>query len=296
MFKLINLANCKRNLDFNPESPWPELLPLYCYEDELLCGFNRTTIDPETKVISLEGQSLPILIKTIHPNLSFPEVARLVEKLSLSLDKTKDCTNEVWNLYGYHARENLIILAQKITQLPRDIQRWLSQKKFSPQDLAPLRALNDLKIMNDFWDELLISNPSKSEGVKWIELLVELLLMDFKFEQIHPNGIKMNSVSGENSTTSCSQSLSTSLWLSHLQALRYPLSTNQDLLAETKVRSLHWPAKSEARWSRRGDRSGIELKLFFSNPSELKLNLVRLEKVSNELENNNTLEELWSKN
>ncbi len=84
--------------------------------------------------------------------------------------------------------------------------------------------------------------------------------------------------------------------ISHLHSLRYPMSLQQDNQNEQKIRALSWSSKWGARWTRRGDRSGVELKLFFTHPEELKGALVRLEKVSKELDNTPSLEDLWSKN
>lgn len=285
MYNFKKIDSCQRHLDFHPDNPWPDLLPLYCHTDELLCGFQRHSSENEN-AIHLEHQSLPLCIKTIYPQLSFPELSRLIAQLSARFPNSTHLYNEIWSLYGYHARENLALLAQKIIQLPLDIQRWLSQKKMAPQDLAPFRALDDLSVLDDYWDELLLANPSKSEGVKWLEMLIELILMDFTKTQLMPSS----------SSTENPQSRSTAQWLSHLHALRYPLSTQQADQAEQKIRTFSWPPKSEVRWSRRGDRSGVELKFFFSNPQELKINTLRLEKIAQDLENNTQWEELWSKN
>lgn len=285
MYHFKKLASCQRHLDFHPENPWPELLPLYCYDDELLCGFERTDQENEN-VIQLEHQSLPLCIKTIYPHLSFPEISRLVAQLTVQFPNSPALYNKIWSLYGYQARENLSLLALKLIQLPLEIQRWFSQKKWAPQDLAPLRALDDLNQLDEHWDELLLANPSKSDGVKWLEMLIELILMGFKKDQLRPL----------HSSTENSQPYTTAQWLSHLQALRYPLATQQSEQGEQKIRAMNWPPKSEARWTRRGDRSGVELKLFFSNPQELKINTIRLEKMVQDLENKTQWEELWSKN
>lgn len=287
MHNFKTLISCQRNLDFHPEVPWSDLLPLYCFEDELLCGFHakdKTHHEThEATVIEFKNHNLPQCLKVLHPYLSFPEISRLAERISVRFPKhthpeSKEWVQQLWRLYGYQPREDLLILATKITALPFAVQQWLTQKKLAPQDLAPLRAVNDLNILNDYWEILLSLNPSKSEGTKGIELLVELILM------------------GHSKETLNTHATTTQSWLSFLQSLRYPLSTQQDLHAESKIRTLHWPAKSEARWVRRGDRSGVELKLFFSNPEELKINLVRLEKISRDVDGNNTLAELWSKN
>lgn len=294
MYQFKKMESCQRNLDFHPDNIWPELLPLYCHDDELLCGFQRRTLDHES-VIDLKNQNLSLCLKTIYPSLSFPELSRLIAQLLVRYPHNSSLTNEMWGHYGYQPRENLTLLAQKVIALPLDIQHWLSQKKFAPQDLAPLRALDDLSVLDDYWDDLLLANPSKSEGVKWLEMLIELILMGVSKEQLMLSSTASADSHADASTTR-STTHTTAQWLSHLHALRYPLATQQTSLAEQKIRAFAWPPKSEARWTRRGDRSGVELKLFFANPQELKINTLRLEKIAQTLDNNTQWDELWSKN
>lgn len=290
MYQFKKIESCQHHLDFHPDNPWSELLPRYCHDDELLCGFQRPAHENEL-VIDLKNQNLSLCLKTIYPSLSFPELSRLIAQLLARYPQLLDLSNEMWSLYGYQPRENLTLLAQKVIDLPLDIQRWFSQKKFAPQDLAPLRAINDLSVLSDYWDDLLLANPSKSEGAKWLEMLIELILMGLPKELL-----KLSCHWPLDTNNSRIHPDSTTQWLAHLHRLRYPLATQQTKRVEQKIHSFAWPPKSEARWTRRGDRSGVELKLFFSNPQELKVNTLRLEKIAQTLENNNQWDELWSKN
>ena len=54
-----------------------------------------------------------------------------------------------------------------------------------------------------------------------------------------------------------------------------------------------WPHQSQAKWTKRGDRSGIELKLFFSHPEELNRAVQRLQQVSEAFENDLQAQEIW---
>ena len=110
-------------------------------------------------------------------------------------------------------------------------------------------------------------NPSKSEGVQILEWIVDLLL-------IHPtdeekissllNG-KLNAVQNQ------------------LQAWRYPQATSQD--QQRKNLQLPWPSAIQNKFSRRGDRSGFDLRLFVAHPSELKKIIHGFERVLEEWNN-----------
>lgn len=269
MSRFINISECKKSYNFQPDTPWPELLPAYCFENELLCAFERT----EGIALSLSEQCLPRTLKALYPDLGLLEVARL----SQCLAPDHATQTQFWSLYGYHWKENLRLLVEKLVTLPLEIQRWLQSKKMNPQDLAPLRSLADLSTLEPFWSTLLKSNASKSEASQLLELVVELNLMELPMEDL----VKTSPASE---------------WLKDLRALRYPHSTSHDQSADSKIRSMAWPLKSEARWSRRGDRSGIELKLFFSHPQELRRSLDRLHQVCEDLNENALYEDLWSKN
>jgi hypothetical protein len=268
MTNLNDIWSCKKSLDFKPDSPWPQSLPVYCFQNELLCGFDRD----KGVAVELSGITLLEAIKAVHPHLGFLELIRLSQKIPQdSLQQT-----ELWSLYGYHWKENLGILSQTLSQIDLETQRWLQSKKMAPQDLAPLRSLPNLEVLAPFWPLMMTQTYSKSEITQILELLTELILMDVSVDTLNANA------QGH-------------AWIKHLKSLRYPLSTESDSVGETKLRQIAWPLRSEARWLRKGDRSGVELKLFFSHPQELKRSLERLEQVCEDLQTQSDFEDLWSK-
>ena len=304
MNTILEIQDCQKTFNFSPETPWPELLPAYCYDGELLCGFNRLC----GPVIQLEKETLAGCFKALYPELSFQELSRLSTKLPFDINLLQ----ELWALYGFRWKESLFEVCQKVSELPMEVQGWLHLKKLGPQDLAPLRSIPSVQILNDFWPYILKFNFSKSEGTKLIELLVELLLLEIPQEKLLPqsqlgtqnqlskqkNEIPPHSISenlnikkqGSDNTTEGSA------WLKYLFEIRHPQSTQQDRMAEKSIVNLGWPLKSEARWSRRGDRAGIEFKMFFSHPQELKRSLDRLQQICINLSEKNEYEDLWSKN
>lgn len=284
----IDISVCLRNFNFNPDSKWPDLLPAYCFGNELLCAFDRTN----GPVFSLDDpsllgdqtrsatQRLPALFKAIYPELGFFELIRLTDLLP----QDHGFLLELWGYYGYRWKESLDLLAKKLNQLPLPIHRFLQNKKMGPQDLAPLRAMPSLEILAPIWPALMTSSFSKSEMTQALELIVELLLLGKTNEEVLPDH-----ATDKPSTPSLG-------WLQKLKAHRFPKTTQQDQSADEKIRNLSWPLKSEARWARRGDLSGVELKLFFSHPQELQRALARLEQTCVDIQRHPELESLWSKN
>jgi hypothetical protein len=279
--RVLPIEDGQRNFDFQPEQPWPSLLPVYCYENELLCGFDRTEGVAIQLSTSTTSGEFPLIccFKALYSELGFFELARL----SLTLPPQPGLRENLWQQYGFRWRETLQEVVEKVTLLPLKVQQWLQTKKLGPQDLAPLRALPNIQALGDFWPQIIEFNLSKSETARTIELLVDLLLMDVNINDLLPQ-------------TSNEMSNQAQAWINHLHALRFPMATKQSQQAEEKIRQVAWPLKSEARWSRRGDRSGVELKLYFSHPQELKRSLDRLQQVCEDLQTQPEYEDLWSKN
>ena len=58
-------------------------------------------------------------------------------------------------------------------------------------------------------------------------------------------------------------------WMDHLKQLRFPEAHKQDELRKENLKSLNFSGSSQVRWARVGDKSGIEIKFFVSQPSDL---------------------------
>ena len=273
------IANCKSNLNFLPAQIWPDALPPYAFQGELLCGFDLQ----KGYAINLIGNTPVDFIKLLHPQLSFFELARLHHKIkkwhnSMDANESKCLLESLWSLYGYKLRDSLVQTIDIAVNLPHEVQLFGQQKKWNPQDLSPLRAVSNLNILNSFWKSLITSSLSKTDATRALELFVELTLMEFPDESIN---LKTNESAND--------------WLKRLHETRYPISTTQDAQAEQLVKKVHWPLRSEARWLRKGDLSGIELKIFFTHPTELKKALIKLDQVNQDLQNETQFEDLWNR-
>ncbi len=144
---------------------------------------------------------------------------------------------------------------------------WSEAKKLKESDLIFTRALKSsihLDLFHKLADDLTVLNPSFSEGLQILELLTDLILMG------HNEELFLQSSNSES-------------YKSHLKALRYPQTTQRDENLKSKLEALPWPYGSKVKFERRGDRAGIELKLFISSEVDLTKILASLERVKQDL-------------
>lgn len=274
-----NFQDFRKDWDFSPFKTWPRALPAFAFNDQLLCGFDRE----DGEVVVLNADNLLDVCYSIHPELSFIELSRLHQRLPLSAEEIP----QLWSLYGYRWREALAETVQRVLSVPREIQNLFQEKKMGPNDLAPLRSLTDTAGLSPYWRPMIQCQASKSELIKILELLVELTLLG------------KTDLADHHSTTPSTENtmdLSARVWLQKLNRLRYPMSSSSEDACDKKIKEIHWPLRSDARWTRRGDLSGIELKMFFSHPQELKRSLMKLEQINEDLLHSKKFEDLWSRN
>lgn len=144
---------------------------------------------------------------------------------------------------------------------------WATDKKLKDSDLIFLRALKNsvqLDLFHKVADQTALLNPTFTEGLQIFEMLTDLVLMG------HAENLFENSGS-------------LTEYRAHLKNLRYPLTSKRDDEQKTKFESLPWPYGSKVKFERRGDRAGVELKLFISSEVDLTKILASLERVQKEL-------------
>lgn len=76
-----------------------------------------------------------------------------------------------------------------------------------------------------------------------------------------------------------------------LVAGHYQVKNN--LVAQNDLSNLPWPGASQVKWTQQGDRAGIEIKIFVSNPTDLKKYLNSLNHVHDIMEKDS--EKIWIK-
>ncbi len=144
---------------------------------------------------------------------------------------------------------------------------WAIEKKIKESDLVFTRALHSplhLDLFNKLADQLAEFNPSFSVALPLLEMTADLILMGHN-ESLFLKTENLDSYGAL------------------LKSLRYPETTKRDQDLKSKMESLPWPAGSKVKFERRGDRAGVELKLFVSSDVDLTKILAALERVQKEL-------------
>ncbi len=148
-----------------------------------------------------------------------------------------------------------------------DFKTWALEKKLKDSDLLFKKALKtplQEALLLKLADQLASLNPTFSEGLVTLELMTDLILMG------------LDEVLFENSA-------SFDLWKASLRRLRYPTTSVRDDDLKVKLEKLPWPYGSKVKFERRGDRAGVELKLFVSSATDLTKILASLERVQEEI-------------
>ena len=257
---MTTISQCDISLDFQPISPWPQGLPAVAINQVVIAGFQQDIVFNHT-IPATETENVASMFRSVHNEFSFTEMARLIAKAE---KQTLLPIELIAQKYGWQANEAFYKIAKAIAATPMGFQNWCSEKKLSPMDLAPLISGGYLNL-NSLFHDIVAFKLSKSTGTKVLELGIELLLL----------GKTNDEISAEDPNQ----------WLEKLQTLRYPQSSDRDSAEKDQMISLPWPGMSQAKWTRQGDKTGVELKLFVSQPADLKKYLQSLEKVKDLLEN-----------
>jgi hypothetical protein len=259
--KITSVAQCSKALDFKPRSPWPERLPAFSWRGHLLSGFDRS----EGHVIELSSEeSLEKIWPDIYPKLTLMELARFYASVK-AVDLPMEWSTFFFS-YGLRFSGDFEILLQRLVTLPEAIQNWCVLKDLSTRDFSPLKAMEDWSSVLPWLQKMVTFEPSRSEGVRALEWMVDLTLMKRSLEKI------LSDVSNFSD------------WVKALRAARFPVMDEKDQQAERLVKELPWPKKLEARYIRSGDKAGFEVKLFVRNTPELHKQIEGLQAVESELE------------
>src|SRR5690349_20922812 len=115
-------SNFSSHLDFKPLVFWPDTVPAIALDDELLCGFN---LDDQHSVFTHECKdfsSASLLLKSIYPLLTLPEIARLVSLVNFQKYFDLD---DVVKTYGFYSSDELKSVLSLLAQLPFDSQNFV---------------------------------------------------------------------------------------------------------------------------------------------------------------------------
>lgn len=146
---------------------------------------------------------------------------------------------------------------------PEALKTWVLEKKFRSNDFSFLNLIktdSEMSILSEACLQCFKLSASFSDTIQILELCTELMLINSETKILQ----------------NCENLIS---WKSALKQLRYPQTTQSDAVLKEKLESLSWPYGSKIKFERRGDRAGIELKLFISSSSDLTKVISSLERV-----------------
>jgi hypothetical protein len=252
------ITQCYRELDFQPRTTWPTVLPAFAWRGYLLCGFERRSGD----AVELATSSLVDVLLSVYPELGLAEMARFSALMERAMPELYlELREAMFSAYGWRWCDRLAQTMILLRSLPFKFQSWVDEKKVSARDLAPLLALPNRDEFQPFVTALVQLPVSKSEGVRALELGVELFLM----------GRPMNDILPSTDVPSA--------YLHRLERWRRPLSGEHDELWKSDVAQWPWPAHVHGQWQRFGDQAGLEIKIRTTSPQDLSKKLERLQSI-----------------
>ena len=247
---LISYKSCKKSLDFKPDIPWPKNWPAFAWEKTILSGFTHT----DKPVLNFTSDDVKFLhlFHTCHPQLNFLEMGRLILKWEHRLPSACFSWERFFSFYGLNQNTDFLIQQLKVfASLPPAFQKWVNKKAVHLNELRVLHSLKTPNQMNFIFQWVTMHNLSHSSGIKALELGVELLLMGFK-----PDEILQSNLSPEKA-------------IQKMEQKRKPLSLSEDQSRKNTLKRIIWPSHVTAQWHRKGDKAGVEIKIWCQNQKEL---------------------------
>lgn len=240
-------------------------------QNPILYTWKSIALNPSSsgadKNLDLSGLAIEDALCVAYPQLTFCELVDLYFKIKLSTEVNGPL---LFSFYNFHLDSKMQKLLEAIPTFPNLFWSWSRHHSLSPRDLYPLLSLKDPQQISLSLQKIVEQNISRSLGAQVLELLVECYLLG----------------STDSYLADILQSQSTiESGLENLKSLRYPQTTQTDQKKQQKLLSLPWTKDFQTRWLRHGDRSGLEIRFFASNASELKKYSDQLMKISQLQEN-----------
>lgn len=252
------------SLNFDPQKPWPEILPCFSWKNWKLCGFLSTQ-----PVIGLDEHSFEKAFHSCHPHISLSELARLYQNIK-NQNSLYSEINWVHFFKPYRLKDdqNLHKLLLQLANSPISFQNWVDSKNLSQGDLAILRSFKSFsekpsseRSTNFFFSvckKISQTQPTRSQGVKILNLAGELILINTQATHNHSLGEEELSTPS-NESIPYLKGADSQQWYESLYQLRFPNTYKKDQSQQEKCNQLPWPKSTQARWVREGDTSGIKV-------------------------------------
>lgn len=258
---LIPYQECQKSLDFQPENPWPKSWPAFAWEKTIIAGFTHT----RQSVLNFTASTVQFLhlFHTCHPQLNLSELGRIISQWSEHEKKLSFSWKDFLILYGLNQDSNFLIKHLKIfISTPSAFQNWTHKKSIHLNELRILNSLENPKQIYFLLEWIGKHDVSHALGLKAMELGIELLLMGCSPDEILSPDIRNTSPESV---------------VQVMEQKRKPLTFSQDQIKKETLRTIPWPAHVTTEWRRKGDKTGLEIKIWCQNQKELK---EKIEKVN----------------
>lgn len=251
------------DLDFAPRSPTPAIFPLFVWNNWALNHFSAP-MTPSLIRQDVSAQPLESALQQIYPQLNFAELSRLYRRLKLA--ELSFSPETLFSFYNFRFDSRLEKILDVFEKLPLEFQNWCGDREVSPRDISPLTALPDPQVLNDFFTLVHESASfSRSQMAQALELLVELSLMKNSWSVLTPADVTKPNWPD--------------FWLLTLKSLRFPVTTEKDQEQKDQWNTLPWSKDFSTKWTRSGDKSGLEVKFTLTSKSDLEKKLSALQRV-----------------
>jgi hypothetical protein len=234
---LCPASQCKIDLDFMPLNHWPQSLPAVAVNGWILAGFSQDLVF--NHILNESAMDcLPELFHSLHPRLSLMELARLWTKLS-SPEVSWFPWKSLAKKYDLYSNVDFEKWANILLKQPIGFQSWSAEKRVSLEDLKRLPSLGSKALQFKIVDLGL----NKHDGLEVLQICHDLQLKGHSVKELLIPDLEV----------------SASDWLIHLRVLHNP-----------QLAQLTWPQLSQIRWVQHQGSTGLELKLFVTEPTGLK--------------------------
>ncbi|MBY0313901.1 MAG: hypothetical protein K2Q26_00145 [Bdellovibrionales bacterium] len=259
------MINVNFGLDFKPSQSTPEIFPVFVWRSWALNHFETGSKSAPVDLLSqdISHKDFPEALKQIYPHLTFMELSRLFSCSRSAGLANQLAWDQIFRAYSYNWNTRMEKTVELALTLPPHFQNWMQEHEISPREISPLLSLKEQSSFIPFLEHFTRKSLSRNQGAQLLELAVELHLMKTPISDLFSLPEEM-----------------VEEWIARLRKIRYPQTETLDRSIEERLMSLPWTKSFSKRWTRIGDRSGLEVKFLVQSPEDLKNKIKALEEIS----------------
>lgn len=261
--KIVDLSQCKTDLDFRPLKAWPVALPILTYGTQVIAGFNRAAAGSALEL----DVHLPVheYLASIYPALSATELLNLffcLQHSGISFD-----SQALFSSFGFRFRESYVQLSQQMSaelQHRPLLRQWMAEKSLGFFEIETLLPFPDDPKSITWLTTFLKFAPGRSDGVKALEAYKELHLLGQALEI--PADAK------------CFADIQNDLFQK-----RYPLRSEQIRNMQDKTKKISWPKSAQTKWNFDVDQPALEVRLKVQSANDIEKILASWSTISQQI-------------